>query len=49
MVGPILEEISDEMSNDISIAKHNIDEEPNTPTKYGKRYSNNVTYLKMEN
>ena len=28
MVGPILEEISDEMSNDIVIAKHNIDSEP---------------------
>ena len=25
MVGPILEEISDEMANDVSIAKHNID------------------------
>ena len=37
MVGPILEEISDEMSNEVSIAKHNIDEEPNTPTKYGVR------------
>ena len=37
MVGPILEEISNEMENDVSIAKHNIDEEPNTPTKYGVR------------
>ena len=37
MVGPILEEILDEMANDVSIAKHNIDEEPNTPTKYGVR------------
>ena len=37
MVGPILEEISDEMSSEVSIAKHNIDEEPNTPTKYGVR------------
>ena len=36
-IGPILEEISDEMSNDIVIAKHNIDNEPNTPTKYGIR------------
>ena len=34
-IGPSLEEISDEMADDISIAKHNIDEEPNTPTKYG--------------
>ena len=31
------EEISDEMSNEVTIAKHNIDEEPNTPTKYGVR------------
>ena len=37
MIGPILEEISDEMSNEVTIAKHNIDEEPNTPTKYGVR------------
>ena len=37
MVGPILEEISDEMANDIVIAKHDIDSEPNMPTKYGVR------------
>ena len=35
-VGPILEEISNEMSN-VVIAKHNIDEHPNQPTKYGVR------------
>ena len=35
-IGPILEEISNEMS-DVEIAKHNIDNEPNTPTKYGIR------------
>ena len=34
-IGPTLEEISNEMSNEITIAKHNIDQEPNTPTKYG--------------
>ena len=32
-----LEEISDEMANEVKIAKHNIDNEPNTPTKYGIR------------
>ena len=32
-----MEEISDEMASDIVIAKHNIDNEPNTPTKYGVR------------
>ena len=37
MVAPSLEEISNEMSDQLSIAKHNIDEEPNTPTKYGVR------------
>ena len=36
-IGPILEEISEEMSNEVIIAKHNIDEEPNTPTKFGVR------------
>ena len=36
-VAPILEEISNEMSNEVSIAKHNIDEHPNQPTKYGVR------------
>jgi len=36
-IGPTLEEISEEMSNEVTIAKHNIDEEPNTPTKYGIR------------
>ena len=35
MIGTTLEEISDEMTNKIAIAKHNIDDEPNTPTKYG--------------
>ena len=34
-IGPVLEEISDEMKDQVVIAKHNIDEEPNTPTKYG--------------
>ena len=37
MVAPSLEEISNEMSDQLSVAKHNIDEEPNTPTKYGVR------------
>ena len=37
MIGPVLEEISGEMSEQVIIAKHNIDNEPNTPTKYGIR------------
>ena len=36
-IGPILEEISDEMSSEVVIAKHNIDVLPNQPTKYGVR------------
>ena len=37
MIGPILEELSNELSDKVTIAKHNIDEEPNTPTKFGVR------------
>ena len=36
-IGPSLEEISNEMAEEVIIAKHNIDNEPNTPTKYGIR------------
>ena len=33
----MLEEISEDMKDQIVVAKHNIDNEPNTPTKYGVR------------
>ena len=36
-VAPILEEISNEMKDQVIIAKHNIDEAPNQPTKWGIR------------
>ena len=36
-ISPVLEEISEELKNDVVIAKHNIDNEPNVPTKYGIR------------
>tara|TARA_Y100000996_G_C22393897_1_gene590293 strand:- start:472 stop:792 length:321 start_codon:yes stop_codon:yes gene_type:complete len=36
-IGPLLEEISEELKDKVVIAKHNIDNEPNTPTKYGIR------------
>ena len=36
-VGPILEEISNEMGDQVIVAKHNIDEHPNQPTRYGIR------------
>tara|TARA_B100000767_G_C19738117_1_gene524852 strand:+ start:77 stop:397 length:321 start_codon:yes stop_codon:yes gene_type:complete len=34
-IGPVLEEISEELKDQVIIAKHDIDNEPNTPTKYG--------------
>jgi thioredoxin 1 len=36
-IEPVLEEISNEMKDEVVIAKHNIDNEPNIPTKYGIR------------
>ena len=36
-LSPVLEEISEELKNDVVIAKHNIDNDPNVPTKYGIR------------
>ena len=37
MIAPALEEIASEMDGRVSIAKLNIDENPQTPTKYGVR------------
>ena len=36
-IGPSLEEISEEMGEDVIIAKVNIDENPNAPSRYGVR------------
>ena len=36
-IGPSLEEISDEMADKITVAKINIDENPNTPTQFRVR------------
>ncbi len=36
-IGPSLEEISDEMGGQLTIAKLNIDENPMTPNRYGVR------------
>ena len=37
MIGPALEELAAELQDKVTIAKLNIDESPNTPTKYGVR------------
>ncbi|MGB5076377.1 MAG: thioredoxin TrxA [Sphingorhabdus sp.] len=37
MIGPSLEEISEEMDGDVKIMKLNIDDHPDTPAKYGVR------------
>jgi len=37
MIGPALEEISDELDGQVTIAKLNIDEHPDAPAKYGVR------------
>lgn len=36
-IGPALEEISEEMGDRVRIAKVNIDDNPNAPSKYGVR------------
>jgi thioredoxin 1 len=35
MIGPFLEEIAADMKGKVTVAKLNIDENPQTPTKYG--------------
>ena len=37
MIGPALEEISNELGEKVTIAKINIDENPDAPTRYGVR------------
>ena len=37
MTGPALEEISDELADQVTIAKINIDENPDAPGRYGVR------------
>ncbi len=37
MIAPALEELATELDGKVTVAKLNIDENPNTPTKYGVR------------
>jgi thioredoxin 1 len=37
MIGPLLDELADEMDGKVTIAKVNVDENPQTPSKYGVR------------
>jgi thioredoxin 1 len=37
MIGPALEEISDELGEQVTIAKLNIDDHPDAPARYGVR------------
>lgn len=37
MIGPSLEELSEELADKVTIAKLNIDDSPDAPTKYGVR------------
>ncbi|NTU76432.1 MAG: thioredoxin [Alphaproteobacteria bacterium] len=37
MVGPVLDELAAEMGNKVTIVKMNVDESPQTPSKYGIR------------
>ncbi|WP_321394554.1 thioredoxin [Emcibacter sp.] len=36
-IGPVLEDVSGEMADKVTIAKVNIDENPEAPTRYGVR------------
>ena len=37
MIGPSLEELSEELSDDVTIVKLNIDDNPDAPSRYGVR------------
>ncbi len=37
MIAPILDEVAEEMSDSVTIAKLNIDQNPDTPPKFGVR------------
>jgi thioredoxin 1 len=37
MIAPVLDEVAEEMADKVAIAKLNIDQNPNTPPKFGVR------------
>jgi len=49
MIGPILEEIAPEYEGKLTIAKINVDENPQTPEKYGVRGIPTLTIFKNGN
>lgn len=49
MVAPILEEIAKDYAGKLTVAKINIDDNPNTPTKYGVRGIPTLTVFKNGN
>ena len=46
MIGPSLEELSDELGEQVTIAKLNIDDNPDAPGKYGVRVTPTMILLK---
>lgn len=49
MIAPILEDIAKDYAGKLTIAKLNIDDNPNTPTKYGVRGIPTLTIFKNGN
>lgn len=49
MIGPLLEDIAGEYEGQLTIAKINIDENPDTPAKYGVRGIPTLTIFKNGN
>jgi thioredoxin 1 len=48
MIAPMLEELSVEMGDKVLFGSHNIDDEPNTPTRFGVRGIPTMLLFKYE-
>lgn len=46
MIGPIIEQLSDEYTGDVVVGKLNVDENPEVATKYGVRSIPTILFLK---